>query len=180
MTSHFKNVAAPLGVALALWVGCRHTDPPQANPTPSADPAPLLPPSTPPPVAPNSLVVPDTVAATGPSANFNVNNYLLAVALAPVAAPGDTAFTFELHGAPGYHVNEQYPISIELELANATASKTTLRRADAQEVSEAAARFSLPVHTTGPAATLRGTAHFAVCSAENCVPETRRFALVIP
>lgn len=158
------------------------SSPPNPQPPSSQTPTPTPPPPTPPPppAPPPSLVNNDVAAPSGPRADFTAPNYTLAIALAPVTSPGDSTFSFELHGTPGFHVNELFPIAIDLELTNATAAKTQLRRADAAEFSQAVARFALPVHTTGAAATVRGTARFAVCSDSNCVPETRRFAVVIP
>ena len=93
---------------------------------------------------------------------------------------GTPARALVLRGAGGYHVNEQYPIAIDLDVRNGSAQKTNLRRADAAEYTQERARFVVPVTAQGPGTTVRGRVRFAVCSAENCVPKSQNFAVALP
>ncbi|MBI5512665.1 MAG: hypothetical protein HY909_02800 [Deltaproteobacteria bacterium] len=167
----------PLALCVALGAqACKRRTPDTSDPQPTP-PAHTTEPT---PTSPDTLGAQGGPQAATARQDLNGPNYTLVVGLAPIPSPGDTTFNFELHGTTGYHVNEQYPIAIELELANATASKSTLRREDAAEYTQAGARFAFPIHTTAPGARVQGRARFAVCSAENCVPETRTFAVALP
>lgn len=119
------------------------------------------------------------VEPNGPNAELTGEHYALTVALsAPSAVPGESALTVELHGTDGFHMNELYPHALRLSATNATAPEQ-VRRAEATEVSQARAAFRVPVQVTAAGAVVRGTARFAVCSAENCVPMTRDFAVAL-
>ena len=132
------------------------------------------------PAAPTQPL-PDLPEPNGPRADVHTENFTLGVALAPVAAvPGDSTLSIELHGQGGYHVNDHFPTAVDLETRNATMARTTLRRGDAAELTEAGARFSQPVHVTATGPAVRGRIRFAVCNAEHCVPEVRTFAVNLP
>ena len=119
------------------------------------------------------------VEASGPSAELTGDHYALTVALAvPSATPGSTTLTVEVRGTDGFHVNELYPHALALTATNATAP-ANVRRGEAAEVSQQRAAFRVPVEVTAAGATVRGTARFAVCSAENCVPMQRDFAVAL-
>lgn len=119
------------------------------------------------------------VEPTGPSAALTGEHYALTVALAaPSAVPGESALTVELRGTDGFHVNDLYPHGLQLTATNATAP-AQVRRAEATEVTQERAAFRVPVQVTAAGAVVRGTARFAVCSAENCVPMTRDFAVAL-
>ena len=64
-------------------------------------------------------------------------------------------------------------------MRDGSTEKPSLRRADAAEYTQAVARFAVPVQRAGARTVVLGRMRFAVCSAENCVPETRNFAVAI-
>jgi hypothetical protein len=85
----------------------------------------------------------------------------------------------EPHGV--FHVNQEYPIEIALKGdADTNFPKASLTRADASQFDEKSARFDVPF--TAQAAgdhKLLANIKFAVCTAENCVPDERDLALVV-
>ena len=93
--------------------------------------------------------------------------------------PSGTSLAVELRGAGHFHVNEQYPVVLELDVRDGSTEKPSLRRADAAEYTQAVARFTVPVVRAGARTVVLGRMRFAVCSAENCVPESRNFAVAI-
>jgi len=164
-----------LTVSLAMATGCKRETPATVAPTPgAATAAPATPdPGTPAPgTHPNEDQVP-----SGPRAQHGESDFAL-VAELEAGTPG--TLSVELRGAGGYHVNEQYPIAVDLDVRNGTIEKPNLRRADATEYTQERARFRVPVTAQGPGTTVRGRVRFAVCSAENCVPKTQNFAVALP
>lgn len=164
-------------ILAAVWfsaAGCKN-DPPAPPAPPPAAPTPAAPtPAAPTPAAP--------IAAqpSGPRAEIADARYKLVVELAQGAAATDPArFTLELRGQGGYHVNDQYPIAIDLSPERANAEKTALRRPDAAEMSQAVARFNVPVRAAGEHPTVRGRVRFAVCTEAQCAFETREFAVAL-
>lgn len=163
-------------ILAAVWfsaAGCK-TDPPAPPPPPPvAAPTPPTPAAPPPPA-------PITAQPSGPRSEIADARYKLMVELAPGAAATDPArFTLELRGQGGYHVNDQYPIAIDLTPERANAEKTALRRADAAEITQAVARFNTPVRAAGEHPTVRGRVRFAVCTEAQCAFETREFAVAL-
>jgi hypothetical protein len=175
-----------LGWSLAVFGACKHEAPPAA--TGSNEPVPPPPPvvathdqapTPPPPTAPTAPAA-NLPPPSGPAATVNGEHYALNAAVThPGAVPGDAALTVEVHASDGYHVNNLYPVALDLTPTNATA-QTQLRRADVAELSQAVASFRVPVHVTGAGAALRGTMRFAVCSADQCVPHQESFAVAVP
>ncbi len=166
-------------ILAAVWfsaAGCK-TDPPAApTPPPVATPTPVASPTPVPPPPP----APITAQPSGPRSEIADARYKLMVELAPGAAATDPArFTLELRGQGGYHVNDQYPIAIDLTPERASAEKTALRRADAAEITQAVARFNTPVRAAGEHPTVRGRVRFAVCTEAQCAFETREFAVAL-
>jgi hypothetical protein len=146
----------------------------EVNPTPPVAPPPSA--QNAPPAVPAAPVAPPTA----PTAAVNGDHYLLnANVTHPPAVPGDVSLTVEVHASDGYHVNNLYPVALDLTPTNAT-SQTQLRRADVAQLSQEVASFRVPVHVTGSGASLRGTMRFAVCSAEQCVPHSESFAVAVP
>jgi hypothetical protein len=81
-----------------------------------------------------------------------------------------------------WHVNEEYPIAVALTGVDAVSfPKAELEREDAAEFGEQVARFDVPF-TPGSAGEHRIEAKvsFAVCTPENCVPDERTLALLLP
>ena len=100
----------------------------------------------------------------------------------PYTAGQDGAFSIELTPRGGYHVNEDYPTSIRPCAPSAvTLPSAELGNSDAQERSAERARFD--VHFTAAEAgehRVSAVVDFAVCSDENCMPETRTLAVLLP
>lgn len=159
-------------VVLALAIGCNRSTPPPA-PAPADAPEPATPPPPPPPS-------PTTAEASGPRQEITEPSFVLTAALTPGAsAAAPASLAVELRGAGHFHVNELYPTSLELDVRDGSTEKPSLRRADAAEHTQAVARFVAPVQRAGARTTVLGRLRFAVCSAENCVPETRSFAVAV-
>jgi hypothetical protein len=136
--------------------------------------------AAPSPVPPPTVAPAPEATARGPRADLVGEHYVLsAVLTAPPAMPGGTSLTVEVRGADGYHINDLYPVALELQASGATAP-AQLRRADAAEVSQHRAAFRVPVRVTDAGAEVHGTARFAVCSAQNCVPHEQAFAVNLP
>lgn len=157
-----------LASALVASLGCKENPPAPPAPPPAAP--------TPPPQAPAA----PAAAPSGPRAEITDPKYTLVFAMAPGAAASDPArFTIELRGQGGYHVNDQYPIAVDLTAENAAAEKTALRRGDAAEMSQALARFDVAVRPSGEHPTVRGRMRFAVCTEAQCAFETKEFAVAL-
>jgi len=80
-----------------------------------------------------------------------------------------------------FHINQDYPFQVSLTADAATQfAKADLARSDAAEFAENSARFEVPF-TPGTAGDhkLSANVKFAVCTAENCIPDERELALLI-
>ena len=90
---------------------------------------------------------------------------------------------FVLHLEPRgvFHINQEYPIEISLTGdAETSFPKASLARADAEHFDDNKATFAVPF--TAKAAgdhKLLANVKFAVCTAENCVPDERDLALAV-
>lgn len=107
---------------------------------------------------------------------------LRASASGPYAPGQEGRFEIALTPRGNYHVNTQYPLSIELEAPSAVAlPDAQLGNEDAAEFGEPRARFQVPF-TAAAAGEHRVTARvdFAVCTPEACMPDCRTLALVLP
>ncbi len=174
--------ASVLVLASAGAMSCKRTgtSPPSSGPEAPAGAGGAQPPVVAPPPVPPPVVAPPPPAASGPRAELSGEHHVLTATLAPPGAvPGDGNLTVEVHGAAGYHVNNLYPVALELHATNATAP-AQLRRADVAQLTQEVASFRVPVHVTGAGATVTGSMRFAVCSAENCIPQTQAFAVNLP
>jgi hypothetical protein len=91
---------------------------------------------------------------------------------------GKFALTLEARG--GYHVNQDYPIRIDLKApGDVKLDKTTLGKEDASQFSEASVHFEQPFSATAGAHDLVATVDFAVCTKETCLPDQRTVALAL-
>ncbi|MDQ3034933.1 MAG: hypothetical protein M3Y87_21170 [Myxococcota bacterium] len=107
---------------------------------------------------------------------------LRASASGPYATGQEGRFEIALTPRGGYHVNADYPLTIELEApGEVTLPDAELGADDAAEFGEPRARFQVPFTPTG-AGQHRVTARvdFAVCTPEACMPDCRTLALVLP
>jgi hypothetical protein len=164
------RLLGPVGLVLALGCNRAPTPPPAVAPEPNA---PVVPPPPPPPAAP-------AAEASGPRQEITEPSFVLTAALTPGAnAAAPASLAVELRGAGHFHVNELYPTSLELDVRDGSTDKPSMRRADAAEHTQSVARFVAPVTRAGTRTVVLGRLRFAVCSAENCVPESRNFAVAI-
>lgn len=114
-----------------------------------------------------------------PQPTIEDTTFKLALAGQPAYAAGERAavqLTLEARG--GYHVNQEYPIRIELKAPSGVKlEKASLERADAAQFGEQSARFELPFSGEAGTHELTASVDFAVCTAETCVPDQRTLAL---
>ena len=81
-----------------------------------------------------------------------------------------------------YHINQDFPITVALKApATLRMPKLEYKKPDAAVFGEKLARFDVPL-TPEQAGTQRIEANvrFAVCTPENCVPDERTLALMLP
>src|SRR4029077_14280714 len=100
----------------------------------------------------------------------------------PYAVGKLASFAISLKPRGVYHINQDYPIDIALTPSDGvTLPKSQSKKADAAAFDEKTARFDVPCTPSKPGQQ-RVEAHvkFAVCTAENCVPDERTLALVLP
>lgn len=171
-----------LFVAALLGAGCgSHGTPtpaaPSDTPTPPtpAEPAANGHPGTP---APTDVAPTAFDGATVRDVGFE----LRATAGGPYHAGQAGTFGVTLTPGAGYHVNEEYPIRVELTApAEVTLPKATLARADAADFGPTKAHFEVPF-----TAAVEGerrvqlTVGFAVCTPERCMPDERTLSVVLP
>jgi hypothetical protein len=160
-----------LGVAVGVWVsacgGGSNTSqaaaPQAAPPVEAPKPVPALPPG----VAPSSI----------DEAGFSLR---LAEA-GPYKAGELGRFVVHLEPRGEFHINQEYPIEIGLSSDVDTAfPKPNLARADAAEFGEKKARFDVPFTTKVKGDhKISANVKFAVCTAENCVPDERNLSLAL-
>lgn len=88
-------------------------------------------------------------------------------------------FGIQLVGRDGWHVNQEFPISVELRApTGVTFAKSTLERGDAAEFGDESARFDVPFTPTAAGQhAVEAEVFFAMCTDSNCVPEQRTLAL---
>jgi hypothetical protein len=131
--------------------------------------------------APKPVAAAPVPAGPGPS-SIEETGFSLRLAEAGPYKAGELA-RFVLHLEPRgvFHINQEYPVEISLSGdAETTFPKATLARTDAAAFDEHEARFDLPF--TPKAAgdhKLLANVKFAVCTAENCVPDERNLSLAV-
>jgi len=98
----------------------------------------------------------------------------------PYQAGQEGRFSLRLQARGNYHVNQDYPISIQVTAPDGvTLPRATLGRPEAAEFSEALARFDVPFTATAGRHELRALVDFAVCTPESCMPDTRTLAIAL-
>jgi len=124
----------------------------------------------------------------------------LSFALVLAAAPALAADTYEvsaseakatvgakatanvvLAGKNGWHLNEEFPISLVLKpTAGVTVEKNLLGRKDLAESSKESARFAVAFTASEPGKkTIDAEAHFAICQATSCKPVSEKLVLAV-
>ncbi len=98
----------------------------------------------------------------------------------PYQAGQEGRFSLGLQARGNYHVNQDYPISIQVTApSGVTLPRATLGRPEAAEFSEQLARFDVPFTATSGRHELRALVDFAVCTPESCMPDTRTLAIAL-
>ena len=135
--------------------------------------APPAPPSEPAPVAPVAKV------AEPPKPSIDDTTFRLTLVGAPeYAADKDSALELTLEARGGYHVNQDYPIRVDVKApAGVKLAKASLGKPDAATFNEQQASFKLPFSASAGAHDLTAVVDFAVCTKETCVPDQRTVAL---
>ena len=101
-------------------------------------------------------------------------------ATGPFQAGQEGHFDIRLAATGNYHVNEDYPISVQITGPDGvTLPHATLARPDAAEFSSTVARFDVPFTATAGHHELRALVDFAVCTPESCMPDTRTLAIAL-
>ncbi len=129
---------------------------------------------------------PEQPAAPAEPAGPEVVRDSFALAARPEAegyAAGELGqFEIVLEGRSGWHLNQEYPIAVELSGPDAVRfEKSRLERADAAEFGEPRARFAVALTPSASGEqTVRAHVAFAMCTAENCTMHDETLALVLP
>ena len=137
------------------------------------------------PAAPAAPVAPAKTAELKPTPTptpvVEDNTFKLSLSTAPGYAGGkEGALALTLEARGGYHVNQEYPIRVDLKApGDVKLEKTTLGKPDAAQFSEQSARFDLPFSATAGAHDLTAVVDFAVCTKETCLPDQRTVALAL-
>jgi hypothetical protein len=165
-------VLLPLCVATACGQGA---DKP-AGPPPEAPAAP------PAPAAPVPAEAPKPAAAA-PSDRVDDPTFELAASPVGPYSPGKLgSFAVTLKPRGEYHVNMDYPMTISVQSSEGVEfPKEKLGKPEAAQFGEQLARFDVPF-TPKSAGAHKIEAHvkFAVCTPENCIPDERTLAVVLP
>ena len=149
--------------------------------------APSAPPAAEPPAAATKVEAPKPVEAAkvppsaAPSSIEEAGFSLKLAEAGPYKAGELSRFVLHLEPRGVFHINQEYPIEIALTGdAETSFPKASLARADAAQFDDKKARFDVPF--TAKAAgdhKLIANVKFAVCTAENCVPDERDLALAV-
>ncbi len=98
----------------------------------------------------------------------------------PFQAGQEGHFDIRLAARGNYHVNQDYPISVQITGPDGvTLPRATLGRPEAAEFSETVARFDVPFTAGAGHHELRALVDFAVCTPESCMPDTRTLAIAL-
>jgi hypothetical protein len=115
-----------------------------------------------------------------PHAELTGDEYRISVMMMPAGQNTPGNWELDLRGNGDYHVNERYPIAVELNVTHGTMAKTSLRGTDAAEYTQQRARFAQAVTSAGRGTLIRGTVRFGMCRAEQCGFFTREFTVGMP
>ena len=159
-------ISALVSAGVSAGLACSKSEAPASSPIPATSAAPAAAPA---PVAPQS--------PPGPSVEDNT--FKLALVSEPeysAGSAGTVKLVLEARG--GYHVNQDYPIKVDLKAPGAVKlGKPSLGKADAAEFGEKIARFELPFTAEKGAHELSADVDFAVCTPETCVPDQRKLVI---
>jgi glucose/arabinose dehydrogenase len=151
-------------IATFLCLGlaaCSKSEQPAPAPAPAAAPAKA-------PAAPQSPPGPSVEDSTFKLSLVSEPEYT-------AGSPSKLKLVLEARG--NYHVNQDYPIKVDLTAAGVTLPKPSLGKPDAAEFGEKIARFEVPFTAPAGAHELSADVDFAVCTPETCVPDQRKVAI---
>jgi len=139
---------------------------------PAAAPAPAA------PAAPVAAKAPEAPKGPPPS-SIQENTFRLALESDPSYGEGkDGKFRVVLTAMGGYHVNQDYPIRVDLSGSEALKlKKSSLGKPDAAAFGEESARFDVTFSAQKGTHPVSAVVDFAVCTKETCVPDQRTLAL---
>lgn len=131
--------------------------------------------------APTKVEPPTPPAAAGPVIT-DPSFELRANASGPYTSGALGQFGIVLTPRGNYHVNEEFPITVTVSgPAGVAFPKSTLERGDAAEFGEQRARFDVPFTPSAPGEhRVEAKVSFAVCTPENCIPDERTLAVLLP
>ncbi|MGD8860180.1 MAG: protein-disulfide reductase DsbD family protein [Myxococcales bacterium] len=175
-------------VILLALVGCNQQSEPapaaaEPDPAPAGPAAPAAEPSEPAQQDQQDQQDPQEQAAEAEPTD-KVEDPSFALTLSPVGEYeagklGSLAVSLEPRGE--YHINQDYPMSIELTGPEGVSfPKPKLDKPDAAQFDDKVARFDVPF--TAAAAgehQIQAKVKFAVCTPETCVPDERTLALAV-
>lgn len=137
--------------------------------------------ASPEPAAPTAPAAAPAAPAAAATPSIEDKTFKLALVSEPeytAGAPAKLKLVLEARG--GYHVNQDYPIRVDLKAPAAVKlDKTSLGKADAAEFGEPAARFELPFTAQSGSHQLTADVDFAVCTPETCMPDQRKLAIAL-
>jgi hypothetical protein len=163
----------PLLVALAA---CGANDTSESNePSPTAATPTTATRSTATPSTPS----PSTPAQTGPRAEDESFVLEARPQADGYAADALGAFAIVIEGQGGWHLNHDFPVSVELTGDGVQFPKPVLGKEDAAEFVDERARFDVPFTPTAGEREVRATVSFAMCNPTSCVPKTQTLALAL-
>ena len=154
----------PLLVALAAC-GANDTESNEPSPTAATPTTPPTPPATP--------------AASGPRAEDESFVLEARPQADGYAADALGAFAIVIEGQGGWHLNHDFPVSVELTGDGVQFPKPVLGKEDAAEFVDERARFDVPFTPTAGEREVRATVSFAMCNPTSCVPKTQTLALAL-
>jgi hypothetical protein len=179
------RITAVYLIVFALWAcGSKpETTPAAEQPAAPAAPAPAAAPE----VA-EKAAEPGTGSDAPPSDRVEDPTFELAVAPAgPYAAGKLGSFAVSLKPRGEYHINQDFPMSVSVQdnagdpPGSLEFPKSKLDKPEAAEFGEQLARFDVPFTPKSAGAhKVVVDVKFAVCTPENCVPDERTLAVMLP
>jgi hypothetical protein len=161
--SHARGRASILGVCFGLLAACQSE------------------PKVPEAASPSSAALSAAKPAEAPAPVVDDTSFHLSLKGQPTYTSGQ-AGTVQLVLEPrgGYHVNQDYPIRVDLKAPAAVKlSKGSLTKEDAVQIAEAGASFDVSFSAEPGTHELLATVDFAVCTKETCVPDQRTLAVAL-
>ncbi|MFT3922525.1 MAG: hypothetical protein QM778_08325 [Myxococcales bacterium] len=134
-----------------------------------------------PEVSPPAAAAPAEKKAEPPKPSIDDTSFHLALESQPTYTAGQAgSVQLVLEARGGYHVNEDYPLRVDLKAPSAVKlTKGSLGKADAAQIGQERARFDLGFSAEPGTHELLATVDFAVCTKETCVPDQRTVAVAL-